>query len=349
MASKQVAEGAIWFDTTNKILKVYKNSAWESYGGEMTLTWTDSSNSLKINHCGVEKSVTISGFADATEFSNFKTTYNNKIASLESADTTMNTKLTTLIGSDSNKSVRAIANDELAKQLIPSTAQEAMDTLADISAWIQSHPGEAAAMNTKIGNLETWMGTHKTEYTNLNNTVTAINNSYVSSLTNAATYIALDKTKGSITLSDSVLQTKIADLETAISNAASAGVTKFGGQTGEITLTTNSTTNGKVNFGITNKVLSGTVYGLKSAAYTESTAYATSTQGGYANSALQSVESGSSAYLTVGSKSGNNGSKKQTITPVIGVYGGIDGLATTETTATYVSTYVGTMLEWAEF
>lgn len=46
----------------------------------------------------------------------------------------MNTKLTTLIGSDSNKSVRAIANDELAKQLIPSTAQEAMDTLADISA-----------------------------------------------------------------------------------------------------------------------------------------------------------------------------------------------------------------------
>lgn len=349
VSNKAIAEGAIWFDTTDKILKLYKNSAWEPYGGTMTLTWTDNSNSLKIKHCGVEQTVTITGFADATEFSNFKTAYNTKIASLESTDTTMGNKLNTLIGSDANKSVRTIANEELAAQLIPSTAKDALDTLEEIAAWIQEHPDSASTMNQKIGVLETWMGTHKNEYSTLNSSVTTIKNSYVSSLTDNATYIELNNTKGSITLSDSALQTKIAALETAITNAASAGVTKFGGQTGEITLTTNSTTNGTVNFGISNKVLSGTVVGLGSAAYTASSAYATSTQGGYANSALQSVESGNSSYLTVGSKSGNNGAKKQTITPVIGVYGGTDGLATTATTATYVSTYVGAMFEWAEF
>lgn len=55
------------------------------------------------------------------------------------------------------------------------------------------------------------------------------------------------------------------------------------------------------------------VFGLKSAAYTESSAYATSTQGGYANSALQSVTNGND-YVTIGNKSGNNGAKSQSVT-----------------------------------
>ena len=66
----------------------------------------------------------------------------------------INGKLTTLIGSDNNKSVRTIAAEELATQLIPQNAQEALDTLQEIAAWIQSHPGDAAAMNAKILALE---------------------------------------------------------------------------------------------------------------------------------------------------------------------------------------------------
>lgn len=67
-------------------------------------------------------------------------------------------KLTTLIGSDADKSVRRIANEELAAQLIPETAGAALDTLQEIAAWIQAHPGDAAAMNAAIEALETKVG-----------------------------------------------------------------------------------------------------------------------------------------------------------------------------------------------
>ncbi len=70
-----------------------------------------------------------------------------------------NTKLTALIGTDANKSARAIAAEEIAKQLIPENAGESLDTLQEIAAWIQSHPGEAADMNKKITALETKTGT----------------------------------------------------------------------------------------------------------------------------------------------------------------------------------------------
>lgn len=60
----------------------------------------------------------------------------------------------TLVGDDSGKSVRAIANEELAAQLIPANADEARDTLQEIAAWIQSHPGDASAMNKAIQDLQ---------------------------------------------------------------------------------------------------------------------------------------------------------------------------------------------------
>ena len=68
---------------------------------------------------------------------------------------TISSKVDTLIGSDNNKSVRTIANEELAAQLIPSNAGEALDTLQEIAAWIQSHPGDATAMNSAITALQT--------------------------------------------------------------------------------------------------------------------------------------------------------------------------------------------------
>ena len=67
-------------------------------------------------------------------------------------------KLTTLIGSDADKSVRTIANEELAAQLIPETAKASLDTLQEIAAWIQTHPDDASAMNTRITALENKVG-----------------------------------------------------------------------------------------------------------------------------------------------------------------------------------------------
>lgn len=58
-----------------------------------------------------------------------------------------------LIGTDTGKSARTIANEELTKQLIPEGAQESLDTLTEIARWIQDHPDDAAAMNTAITKL----------------------------------------------------------------------------------------------------------------------------------------------------------------------------------------------------
>lgn len=67
---------------------------------------------------------------------------------------TVSGKVTTLIGSDTNKSVRAIAAEELAKQLIPAGAADSLDTLQEIAAWIQDHPDDAAAMSEAITKIE---------------------------------------------------------------------------------------------------------------------------------------------------------------------------------------------------
>ena len=65
----------------------------------------------------------------------------------------------TLIGTDTGKSARTIANEELAKQLIAEGAKESLDTLGEIAAWIQNHPDDASAMNKAIEDLEALIGT----------------------------------------------------------------------------------------------------------------------------------------------------------------------------------------------
>lgn len=62
--------------------------------------------------------------------------------------------VSTLIGDDKNKSVRTIASEELAKQLIPEGASASYDTLQEIAAWIQQHPEDAAAMSSDISSLK---------------------------------------------------------------------------------------------------------------------------------------------------------------------------------------------------
>ena len=73
----------------------------------------------------------------------------------------------TLIGSDTGKSVRTIANEELAAQLIPESAQESLDTLAEIAALIQEHPDDAATMNaaiTKLNGIVAGIGGEEDDY-----------------------------------------------------------------------------------------------------------------------------------------------------------------------------------------
>ena len=51
---------------------------------------------------------------------------------------------------DAGKSVREIAVEELAAQLIPENAAESLDTLKELADWIQAHPEDASAMNSAI-------------------------------------------------------------------------------------------------------------------------------------------------------------------------------------------------------
>jgi hypothetical protein len=133
-----------------------------------------------------------------------------------------------------------------------------------------------------------------------------------------------------------------------------AGVTSFGGKSGAITVASGGTTNGDVNFSVSEQgQLSASVYGLGTAAYTASTDYATSTQGGYADSALQSVSAGTDgSYFTttVGTKTGNDGAKTQTIAGTVTV----QAISSADSThmglveASDAKSYVDGLLTWVE-
>ena len=66
--------------------------------------------------------------------------------------TTVEGKVTTLIGDDASKSARPIASEEVAK--IVAGADASYDTLKEIADWISSHKTDATAMNSAIVALE---------------------------------------------------------------------------------------------------------------------------------------------------------------------------------------------------
>lgn len=66
--------------------------------------------------------------------------------------------INTLVSSDANKSVRDIAIDVLTEKLIAENAKEALNTLEEIAAWIQSHPDDASAMNDAIKSVKANLG-----------------------------------------------------------------------------------------------------------------------------------------------------------------------------------------------
>lgn len=145
------------------------------------------------------------------------------------------------------------------------------------------------------------------------------------------------------------LQTAIKAMDSRITSVAASGVQSFGGQTGDITVDTANTTNGQVKFSMSSKQLKGTVNGLKSAAYTESSAYATSAQGTKADSALQQ------ANIATGSANGTI-SVKGTDVPVKGLNSAayvatsaFDTAGAATTALNSAKAYANGLMTWAEF
>ena len=109
--------------------------------------------------------------------------------------------VTTLVGSDSGKSVRTIANEELAAKLIAENASASLDTLSEIAAWIQDHPGDAAAMNAAITALQNKVDTgDQTVSAYVTATIAALNiGSYAKAADLTAYAARLETAEGKIT------------------------------------------------------------------------------------------------------------------------------------------------------
>lgn len=170
------AEGVLYVNTDTGVGEVYNGSVWTvvikgyttSIGAGADDTTVPTSKAVKdytdakvAEVAGdVAKLGTLASKNEVSE-AELEATLKTKIdGKANQADLdTANGKLTTLIGTDAGKSARTIANEELAAQLIPESAKESLDTLAEIAAWIQSHPDNASAMNQAITTLQNLVGT----------------------------------------------------------------------------------------------------------------------------------------------------------------------------------------------
>lgn len=95
-----------------------------------------------------------------SELDTYKTSNDSEISGIKGRVDAVEGSITTLTGTGEG-SVKAIATDVLTEVLVPDNAKESLDTLQEISAWIQSHPDEASAMNTNIQNNTTAIATEK--------------------------------------------------------------------------------------------------------------------------------------------------------------------------------------------
>lgn len=132
-------------------------------------------------------------------------------------------------------------------------------------------------------------------------------------------------------------------------SSAAAGVQSFGGQTGAITVDTTNSTNGAVKFAMSGKNLTGTVNGLKSAAYTDSSAYATAAQGTKADTALQkaSITSGSAnGTIAVG---GSDVAVKGLGSAAYTDSTAYDTKGSASTAETNAKEYADSLMTWEEF
>lgn len=185
-------------DTQYKIVKVddynYKlqskalNGSWTDVsGGTITIPAYDDTQ-VKADISAIKDGSTIDSFADvetalagkqaagdyatnaqAQAYANAK---DSAISAAKSAADAaqadvdaLETTVTTLIGSDTGKTARAIAAEETAK--IVAGADKSYDTLKEIADWISSHTTDAASMNSQIN-------TNTANITALDNSLAAI-------------------------------------------------------------------------------------------------------------------------------------------------------------------------------
>lgn len=193
----------------------------------------------------------LGGTIDLSEYaktSSVASTYATKseVTTLNGKVTANTTAISTLNGSGEGSVSKAVS-DAIASEV--ERADDAYDS-----------KGSAAAVKTAV-DAYTVNGVAISSNPTLSGNNVSLSSSYAAAGTYSAPAVG-DK-----------LDVAIGKLAKGISDASASGVLSFGGQTGAITVDTANSTNGAVKFAMSGKNLTGTVNGLKSAAYTESSAY----------------------------------------------------------------------------
>ena len=174
---------------------------------------------------------------------------------------------------------------------ISETANKYKDTLKELQTYITEDAAAAATMTTKITANKTDVRTLATSTVNGHAIGTVVEDKIVAqTIVLNGSEIKLDGyTKGTATdlaTTDTINQA-LGKLEARVDAAAAGGVQSVNGKTGSITIATGKLP-GTINVGED----AIAVNGLGSAAYTASTAYATSAQGAKADSAYQKPSTG---------------------------------------------------------
>lgn len=269
----------------------------------------------------------LGGTIDLSEYAKTEaiaSTYATKseVSTLSGKVTANTTAISTLNGSGEGSVSKAVS-DAIASEV--ERANAAYDT-----------KGSAAAVKTAV-DAYTVNGVAISSNPTLSGNNVSLSSSYAVAETYSAPAIG-DK-----------LDVAISKLAKGIADASANGVLSFGGQTGAITVDTATSTNGAVKFTMSGKNLTGTVNGLKSAAYTDASAYATAAQGTKADSALQqsSITSGSvnGTIAVSGSDVAVKGLGSAAYTEA-SAYDTKGSAASAETNA---KAYADTLMTWEEF
>lgn len=342
--------GRIYFETSTGMIKVATSAtAFDKFGdGVKSASWDKSDKTLKIiNESGEEISLNLSDVASASavttelakklnigvssDAAGTQSYYGLKkdiTAAQTAATNEINTKIGTLYKADTAVTGQVVSAVSETAGII--TVSRRALVVADIPTLdISKISGLDTALNGKVPTTRT------------------VNSKPLSAnvvLAGADILVGGDGTYG-----EDDLQTAIKAMDSRITSVAASRVQSFGGQTGAITIDATNTTNGQVKFSMSSKQLKGTVNGLKSAAYTESSAYATSAQGTKADSALQQ------ANIATGSANGTI-SVKGTDVPVKGLNSAayvatsaFDTAGAATTALNSAKAYANDLMTWAEF
>ena len=204
-------KGSIWFNTTNGSINIKGDTTWESYSGYRDVSFANGVLTF-TKADGTTKTVTLSGFVSATDFSNFQTTYNNHLTAQSQKDANQDTAISKntaaiadMLGDDKNtdgsptSSIRQIVIDELSNQLLAGgedgeTAGESFETLKELADWLEQHPDDAGALNSTVNGHTTDISQLKTDVSDLETAISTINTTVEENeLTTAAALTNLDQ------------------------------------------------------------------------------------------------------------------------------------------------------------